>query len=300
MTIATGDELPEATFLEKTADGHRAGDRRQALFAGRRVVLFGLPGAYTGTCSTLHLPSFIRVADALRAKGVDDIVCVAVNDPHVMLAWGEATGALAAGIRMLSDADCAFTTALGLDYDNPAAGLFGRSKRYALCAEDGVVTILNLEARPGSATSAPARPCSRRSARQPEDGEGRRGEGGFGFLDPRPGGEGGGAGEERGDGEEARGERTCGQGPLVDAELDEAGEELADPVSGRCTLGLSQIYTWIVILGGVLPLVLVEILLSPHSRRVRWAGERNDDLTLHPHPLPTTTNRHDLPRTVLL
>ena len=89
------------------------------------MVLFGVPGAFTGTCSSKHVPSFIRVADALRAKGVDEIACVAVNDPHVMRAWGEATGADAAGIRMLADAGSAFTRAIGMDYDNPAGGMFG-------------------------------------------------------------------------------------------------------------------------------------------------------------------------------
>ncbi len=148
MTIATGDKLPEATFLEKTADGIRPVTGAD-LLAGRRVVLFGLPGAYTGTCSTVHVPSFIRVADKLRAAGIDEIACVSVNDPHVMMAWGEATGADAAGIRMLSDADGAFTRALGLDFSNAAAGLLGRSKRYALLAEDGAVKVLNLEASPG-------------------------------------------------------------------------------------------------------------------------------------------------------
>ena len=148
MTITTGDRLPEATFLEKGADGI-APVPGKALFAGRKVALFGLPGAFTGTCSTQHLPSFIRVADNLRAKGVDDIVCVAVNDPHVMLAWGEGAGATAAGIRMLSDAASEFTTALGLAYDNPAAGMFHRSRRYALLAEDGVVKVLNVEENNG-------------------------------------------------------------------------------------------------------------------------------------------------------
>ena len=113
------------------------------------MALFAVPGAYTGVCSTRHVPSFIRVADALRAKGVDEIVCVAVNDPHVMLAWGDATGARAAGIRMLADAGSEFTGALGMAYDNPAAGMFARSRRYAMLVEDGVVRILNVEASPG-------------------------------------------------------------------------------------------------------------------------------------------------------
>jgi peroxiredoxin len=145
MTLAVGEKLPEATFLEKDGDDVRP-VASSDVFAGRRVVLFGLPGAYTGMCSTQHLPSFIRVADRLREKGVDEIVCVAVNDPHVMLAWGESSGAFGAGIRMLADAGGEFTGKLGdMTFDNPPRGLYGRSKRYALFAEDGVVKVLNLE-----------------------------------------------------------------------------------------------------------------------------------------------------------
>ena len=144
MNLAIGDRLPEATFLEKGVEGIAPVESR-ALLAGRRVVLFGLPGAFTGVCSTQHLPSFIRVADALRARGVDEIACVAVNDPHVMLAWGEASGALKAGIRMLADPTAAFARALDVTFDNPAGGLYSRSKRYSLLAEDGVVRLLNPE-----------------------------------------------------------------------------------------------------------------------------------------------------------
>jgi peroxiredoxin len=96
------------------------------------------------------VPSFVRTKDALKAKGVDEIVCVSVNDPFVMKAWGEATGAAAAGITMLADADGAFTKAMGLDFTAPPAGLLGRSKRYALMAEDGVVKVLHLEQSPGT------------------------------------------------------------------------------------------------------------------------------------------------------
>jgi peroxiredoxin len=149
MTITTGDRLPETTFLDKGPDGI-APVPAEEIFAGRRIALFGLPGAFTGTCSTRHLPSFIRTAEALRAKGVDEIVCVAVNDPHVMRAWGEGAGAIAAGIRMLSDAGSDFTSALGLAFDNPAAGMFRRSRRYALLAEDGVVRILHVEEKNGA------------------------------------------------------------------------------------------------------------------------------------------------------
>jgi peroxiredoxin len=148
MTIAVGDPLPQAIFLENGVEGI-APVTGKALFAGRRVVLFGVPGAYTGVCSTRHVPSFIRVADALRAKGVDEIACVAVNDPFVMKAWGEATGATTAGIRMLSDAEGTFARAIGLTFDNPDRGLIGRSKRYALLAKDGVVRVLNVEASTG-------------------------------------------------------------------------------------------------------------------------------------------------------
>ncbi len=149
MTIATGETLPEATFLEKGVEGVET-VTGAALLRGRKVALFGLPGAYTGTCSTLHVPSFIRVADALRAKGVDDIACVSVNDPFVMQAWGEATGAIPAGIRMLADPFSEFTTAIGLAFDAAPVGFQARSKRYAMLAEDGVVRILNVEASPGA------------------------------------------------------------------------------------------------------------------------------------------------------
>ena len=92
MAIEVGDRLPEAAFLEKDAEGTIAAVPRGEVFAGKRVVLFGLPGAFTGMCSTQHVPSFIRVAERLREKGVDQVVCVAVNDPHVMLAWANRAG----------------------------------------------------------------------------------------------------------------------------------------------------------------------------------------------------------------
>lgn len=148
MTIATGDRLPEATLLEKS-DANVAPVGIGALTKGRKVVIFGLPGAFTGTCSTRHLPSFIGVADKLRAKGIDDIVCVSVNDPHVMKAWGDGAGADKAGIRMLSDAGSEFTGALGMRFSRPEAGMYDRSKRYAMMVDDGVVKVLNVEANPG-------------------------------------------------------------------------------------------------------------------------------------------------------
>lgn len=148
MTIEIGQDLPEATLLKMAAEGP-APVTLSALTKGRKVVIFGLPGAYTGTCTTAHVPSFMRNMDALTAKGVDEVICVSVNDPFVMGAWGEATGASAAGITMLGDADCNFTEALGLRFDAPPAGLIARSKRYALMAEDGVVKVFHAEENPG-------------------------------------------------------------------------------------------------------------------------------------------------------
>lgn len=148
MTIEVGARVPEATLLENVEAGVAPVSTGE-LLAGRKVVLFGLPGAYTGTCSTRHVPSFIAVADDLRAKGVDDIVCVSVNDPFVLKAWGESTGATEAGIRMLGDAGSAFTEALGLEFSNPERGLIRRSKRYAMLVDDGVVKVFNIEKNPG-------------------------------------------------------------------------------------------------------------------------------------------------------
>lgn len=144
MTISVGDRLPEAGFLE--FDGTAPSQvSAGALFAGRKVVVFGVPGAFTRICSAAHLPSFIRTVPAFREKGVDEILCVAVNDPFVTHAWSEATGAAAGGVRILADAAGDFTRAIGLSFDVPAAGLFGRSQRYAMVVEDGTVTVLNVE-----------------------------------------------------------------------------------------------------------------------------------------------------------
>ena len=148
MTISTGTKLPAATVYQMGAKGPEGVALADKL-AGRKVVIFGLPGAYTGTCTTAHVPSFMRTKAGFDAKGVDEIICLSVNDPFVMQAWGEATGATAAGITMLGDADASFTKAIGMDFTVPAIGLLDRSKRYALLAEDGVVTVLHLEESPG-------------------------------------------------------------------------------------------------------------------------------------------------------
>jgi glutaredoxin/glutathione-dependent peroxiredoxin len=148
MTISPGDTLPDATLLHIGANGPE-GVALHARLKGRKVILFGLPGAYTGTCTSAHVPSFIRTKDAFAAKGVDEIICVSVNDPFVMKAWGDSTGASAAGITMLGDADAAFTLAIGMAFTAPPVGFFDRSKRYALYAEDGVVKVLHAEESPG-------------------------------------------------------------------------------------------------------------------------------------------------------
>jgi cytochrome c peroxidase len=148
MTISTGDRLPDATLLRMGADGPEP-VLLSELTEGRKVALFAVPGAFTPTCSAAHVPGFVANKDALAAKGVDAILCVSVNDPFVMRAWGEATGATEAGIVMLADADGAFTKAVGLDFDAPPVGFVGRSRRYAMLVEDGTVRTLNVEESPG-------------------------------------------------------------------------------------------------------------------------------------------------------
>ncbi|BCB44311.1 peroxiredoxin [Vibrio alginolyticus] len=139
--IQQGQALPVATLSELTADGMVNHDVTE-LFANKKVVLFAVPGAFTPTCSEAHLPGYVVLADELKAKGVDLIACVSVNDAFVMQAWGEAQNA--SEILMLGDGDASFTKALGLEMDT---GGFGgiRSQRYAMLIENGIVTKLNVE-----------------------------------------------------------------------------------------------------------------------------------------------------------
>ncbi|MEE4349999.1 MAG: peroxiredoxin [Pacificimonas sp.] len=148
MTISTGDRLPDATLVQLGESGPAPvsiADRTK----GRKVVIFAVPGAFTPTCHSAHVPSFVRTKGEFDAKGVDEIICVSCNDPFVMKAWGEATGASAAGITMLADASSEFTKAIGMDFDAPPAGLVARSKRYAMLVEDGEVTLFQPEENPG-------------------------------------------------------------------------------------------------------------------------------------------------------
>ncbi len=149
MTFAVGDRLPDVPLLWK-GDGEPQTVQLGPKLAGRRVALFGLPGAFTGTCTTAHVPSFIRVMPKLAAKGVDEVICIAVNDPFVMKSFGEATGATAAGITLLADSAAEFAKAVGMAYTVPAIGFYDRCKRFALYAEDGVIRVLNIEVAKGT------------------------------------------------------------------------------------------------------------------------------------------------------
>lgn len=148
MSISTGDKLPAATLTQMGADGPEQVQLSDKL-SGRKVVIFAVPGAFTPTCHSAHVPSFIRVKDDLAGKGVDEVICISVNDPFVMGTWGEATGATAAGIAMLGDAESSFTKAIGMDFTAPPAGLIDRSQRYAMVVDDGTVTVMHVEESPG-------------------------------------------------------------------------------------------------------------------------------------------------------
>jgi len=154
MTIAIGDRLPEANFRVMGPDGIKAlttGD----VFAGKKVVLFAVPGAFTPTCHLKHLPGFIQSADEFKTLGVDTVVCVAVNDPFVLGAWEEASGGKGK-VVFLSDGNAEFTKKIGMDFDGSGIGLGTRSKRYAALVEDGVVKALSVEDSPGVAVESTA------------------------------------------------------------------------------------------------------------------------------------------------
>ena len=154
MTIAEGDTLPEATFRALGPDGIQTMSAKD-VFGGKKVVLFAVPGAFTPTCHLKHLPGFIANADAFKAKGVDDVVCLAVNDPFVLAAWAEATGA-GGKVKVLSDGNAEFTKKIGMDFDGSGVGLGTRSKRYAMIVEDGTVKVLNTEENTSEATVSDA------------------------------------------------------------------------------------------------------------------------------------------------
>ena len=140
--IKVGDRLPEVSFSQLTADGMK-NPTTSEVFAGKKVVLFAVPGAFTPTCSAAHLPGYIALADQIKAKGIDAIICTAVNDAFVMNAWAKSQNA--DEITFLADGGAAFHKAIGLTMDTADFG-GTRSQRYAMVVENGVVTLLNVEA----------------------------------------------------------------------------------------------------------------------------------------------------------
>jgi len=144
MTIQVGDKLPSIDVQYKTEDTVQT-INTDALFAGKKVVLFALPGAFTPTCSAAHLPGYVVNSDRLFDKGVDLIACLSVNDAFVMQAWGEQHN-VEDRVMMIGDGSAHFTRAIGLDVDRDSVGMGIRSQRYAMIVNDGIVELLNLEA----------------------------------------------------------------------------------------------------------------------------------------------------------
>lgn len=144
MTISKGDKLPQVTFTTMTANGPEGVDS-ETFFKGKKVALFSVPGAFTPTCSAKHLPGFIEKANALKAKGVDEIACTAVNDAFVMGAWSKANEA-EGKVTMLADGNANFAKAVGLEMDGSKFGLGTRGQRFSMIVNDGVVEDIFVEA----------------------------------------------------------------------------------------------------------------------------------------------------------
>ena len=144
MAIKAGERMPSGVLKTMGAEGPKD-VRTEELFKGKKVVLFSVPGAFTPTCDAKHLPGFVQLADQIRAKGVDLIACMAVNDVFVMNAWGKASG-VADKVMMLADGNGEYTKALGLSLDASGFGMGQRGQRFALVIEDGVVRQVNVEA----------------------------------------------------------------------------------------------------------------------------------------------------------
>jgi peroxiredoxin len=142
MTIETGDRLPDVPLTIATPDGPKPTTSGE-FFAGKRVALFAVPGAFTPTCSARHLPSYVDKASELKGKGIDEIACISVNDPFVMAAWGQRDGSQ--DITMLADGNGEFAEAIGLTMDASKFGLGTRSQRYSMIVNDGIVEQLNVE-----------------------------------------------------------------------------------------------------------------------------------------------------------
>ena len=143
MTIAVGDTVPAVTFVKMTENGPDQVDS-ESFFKGRKVALFSVPGAFTPTCSAKHLPGYVEKAMELKAKGVDEIACTAVNDAFVMGAWGKSANA-DGSVTMLADGNGAFAKAVGLEMDGSKFGMGTRGQRFSMIVNDGVVEELNVE-----------------------------------------------------------------------------------------------------------------------------------------------------------
>lgn len=145
MTIKVGDKMPPGTITQATKDGPQK-INAEDYFKGRKVVLFSVPGAFTPTCDAKHLPGFVEKAGELKAKGIDAIGCLSVNDAFVMKAWGKAQNT-EGKVDMLADGNAEYTKALGLDFDASGFGMGTRGQRFSLLVDDGVVKQLNVEAK---------------------------------------------------------------------------------------------------------------------------------------------------------
>jgi peroxiredoxin len=148
MPIKEGDKLPDVTMNE-LAGGKPGAVSLAEISKGKRIVVFAVPGAFTPTCSMKHLPGFVEQSAAIRAKGVDEIVCISINDPFVMKSWGDSLQC-DGKVRMIGDWNGAFTKALGLDFDASGHGLGTRGKRFSMLVKDGNVAALHVEETPGA------------------------------------------------------------------------------------------------------------------------------------------------------
>jgi peroxiredoxin len=154
MAISVGERLPEGTFMRMGESGPAQLSTKE-VFEGKKVVLFGVPGAFTPACHKQHLPGYVQQYDQIKSKGVDTVACLAVNDPFVLDAWAKASGA-DHKILMLGDSTGDYVKRLGLEFDGSKAGLGTRSKRFSMVVDNGVVKELNVEEAPGQVTSSGA------------------------------------------------------------------------------------------------------------------------------------------------
>lgn len=154
MTLSVGERVPDADLFVRDDSGQQTVASKD-LFAGRKIVLVGMPGAFTPTCHRNHLPGFLENADAIKAKGVDEIVILTTNDTHVLRAWGEASGSKGR-VRYVSDGNAEFVQKAGLARDLTAAGMYIRAKRFAMIVDNGEVKALMLEDQPGEPVASSA------------------------------------------------------------------------------------------------------------------------------------------------